>query len=109
MRFRRVDGVDAPWGDEVVLRRGVRTIAVAAAAVAAVRRLEVRAGAPRAAVPIVAGCTKTIRHARVVGRSSRRESRPQQQNRYDRDAGRWVGHGVLRTMNNNLAIWVAIF
>ena len=54
MRFRRVDGVDAPWGDEVVLRRGVRTIAVAAAAVAAVRRLEVRAGAPRAAVPIVA-------------------------------------------------------
>ena len=35
------------------LRRRVRTITLAAGAVAAVRRLEVRTGAPRAAVPMV--------------------------------------------------------
>ena len=73
-------------------RRRVCAITRAAGAVAAIMRLEVLAGAPRAAVPVVAGRLKAGRHARVVGRSSRREPRPQQQNMYN-GAGSEMSHG----------------
>ena len=85
------------------LRRRVRTITCAAGAVATIIRLEVRAGAPGAAVPVVAGGSEAGLGAGVAG--GRREPRPQQQNLYDREAGKRVGHGVLHTMNNNLAIY----
>ena len=69
------------------MRSAVRTIAVAT-----IIRLEVRAGAPGAAVPVVTGGLEAGRHARVVGWSSRREPRPQQQNMYN-GAGSRMGHG----------------
>ena len=67
-------------------------ITYAAGAVATIIRLEVRAGAPGAAVPVIASRPVAGRHARVVGRSSRREPRPQQQNMYN-GAGSQAGHG----------------
>ena len=69
------------------LRRRARTITRAAGAVATIIRLEVRAGAPGAAVPVVTGASEAGRHARVVGWSSRREPRPQQQDMYNADHG----------------------
>ena len=62
------------------LRRRVRTITCAAAAVATIIRLEVRAGAPGAAVPVVTGGSEAGLGAGVAG--GRREPRPQQQNMY---------------------------
>ena len=62
------------------LRRRVRTITRAAGAVAAIIRLEVCAGAPGAAVPVVTGAPEAGRRAGVAG--GRREPRPQQQNMY---------------------------
>ena len=55
-------------------------VAGAAGAVAAIIRLEVRAGAPGAAVPLVAGRAEAGLGAGVAG--GRREPRPQQQNMY---------------------------
>ena len=72
------------------LRRRVRTITRAAGAVATIIRLEVRAGAPGAAVPVVAGGSEAGLGAGVAG--GRREPRPQQQNMYN-GAGSRVGHG----------------
>ena len=74
------------------LRRRVRTITRAAGAVTAIIRLEISAGAPGAAVPLVARRPEAGSHARVVGRSSRREPRPQQQNMYN-GAGSQADHG----------------
>ena len=74
--------------EERVVARGLgAAVAGAAAAVATIIRLEVRAGAPGATVPVVAIGAEAGRHARVVGWSSRREPRPQQQNMYN------AGHG----------------
>ena len=72
------------------LRRRVRTITRAAGAVAAIIRLEVCAGAPGAAVPVVTVCSEAGLGAGVAG--GRREPRPQQQNMYN-GAGSRVGHG----------------
>ena len=72
------------------LRRRVRTITRAAAAVATILRLEVRAGAPGAAVPLVTGGAEAGLGAGVAG--GRREPRPQQQDMYN-GAGSEVCHG----------------
>ena len=73
------------------LRRRKRTITRATGAVAAVRRLEISTGAPRAAVPVVAGRSEAGSRARVAG-GGREPRRPQQQNMYN-GAGSRVGHG----------------
>ena len=72
------------------LRRRARTITRAAGAVATIIRLEVRAGAPGAAVPVVTGGPKTGLGAGVAG--GRCDPRPQQQNIYN-GAGSRMGHG----------------
>ena len=65
-------------------------VAGAAGAVATIIRLEVRAGAPGAAVPVVAGGSEAGLGAGVAG--GRREPRPQQQDMYN-GAGSEVCHG----------------
>ena len=72
------------------LRRRARTITRAAGAVATIIRLEVRAGAPGAAVPVVAGGSEAGLGAGVAG--GRCDPRPQQQNIYN-GAGSEVCHG----------------
>ena len=66
--------------ERVVAGRLGAAITRAAGAVAAIIRLEVRAGAPGAAVPLVTGGAEAGLGAGVAG--GRREPRPQQQNMY---------------------------
>ena len=84
------------------LRRRVRTITLAAGAVAAIIRLEISAGAPGAAIPAVTRRAEAGLGTGVAGGG--RDPRPQQHNMYN-GAGSRMGHGGEYVQLTWAALW----